>query len=98
MFISEQGAFPYVTVWVWQWGAWKHATHVIPMHESHKILFRSLWVCAALLLLFIPHLIWTCTNFYFIHPSLSTPPHHIKLFMTMTKMHKDNLKEKKIVT
>ena len=24
-FISEQGAFPFVIVWVWQWGAWKHA-------------------------------------------------------------------------
>ena len=23
-FISEQGAFPFVIVWVWQWGAWKH--------------------------------------------------------------------------
>ena len=24
-FISEQGAFPLVIVWVWQWGVWKHA-------------------------------------------------------------------------
>ena len=24
-FISELGAFPLVTVWVQQWGAWKHA-------------------------------------------------------------------------
>ena len=24
-FISEQGAFPFVIVWVQQWGAWKHA-------------------------------------------------------------------------
>ena len=54
-------------------------THVIPMPESHKILSWSLWVCTALLLLFIPHLIGACTNFYFISPSLSTPPHHIKL-------------------
>ena len=22
-FISEQGAFPFIIVWVWQWGAWK---------------------------------------------------------------------------
>ena len=25
MFISEQGAFPFVIVQVWQWGAWKCA-------------------------------------------------------------------------
>ena len=25
MFISEQGAFPFVIVWVWQQGAWKYA-------------------------------------------------------------------------
>ena len=24
--ISEHSAFPLVIVWVWQWGAWKHAT------------------------------------------------------------------------
>ena len=24
-FISEQGAFLFVIVWVWQQGAWKHA-------------------------------------------------------------------------
>ena len=23
--ISEQSAFPFIIVWVWQWGAWKHA-------------------------------------------------------------------------
>ena len=23
--ITKQGVFPFVIVWVWQWGAWKHA-------------------------------------------------------------------------
>ena len=70
-------------------GSLETCTHVILMTESHKIWSWSLWVCTALLLLSIPYLIWACTNFNFIlSPSLSTPPHHIKLFMTMTKMHK----------
>ena len=36
-FISEHGAFPFVIVWVWQWGAWKHAPIVILMPESHNL-------------------------------------------------------------
>ena len=66
-------------------GSLDTCTHVIPMPESHKIWPWSLWVCTVFLL-FIPHLIRHAQTLILVLVFLPTP--HIKLFMTMMKMHK----------
>ena len=59
------------------------------MPESHKKFGAGLYGYVSFTVIIYSSSYWACTNFNFILiPGLSTPPHHIKLFMTMMKMHK----------
>ena len=71
-FISEQGAFPFVIVWVQQQGA-----HVIPMPETHNLalVFMGINICTLLIIL-------ACTNFNLVLV-FSHPTTHLFMMMKM---------------